>query len=190
MVKNTVPILFICPSCATAACTSQLTFFRLVVNRLYSTWKPVKSGLLEGPVLFNISNNDLEEASGLHMTPCWVGTINKVKTWTSFTWTWATGMAQQEPSETQHQQMQSPVFREQISLTATEARTDSSGALVGSELSVNQCPGCREGQQPTLSARVWPIDQESDYLLCSALTGLHLNYCTQFWSSTARKTST
>lgn len=30
----------------------------------------------------------------------------------------------------------------------------SSGALAGSELPVNQCPGCREGQQPTSSKSV------------------------------------
>lgn len=65
-------------------------------------------------------------------------------------------MAQQKPSETQNEQMQSPESRKQMPLTAVEAGMSGEKlwALVSSELSVNQCPGCREGQQPTLSARV------------------------------------
>lgn len=62
-------------------------------------------------------------------------------------------MAQLEPSEIQHQQMQSPAPRKQIPLIAIESGTGS-GALVGSELPVNQCPGCREGQLPTISKSV------------------------------------
>lgn len=48
----------------------------------------------------------------------------------------------------------------------------SSEVLMGSELSVNQRPGCRESQQPTLSARVWPIDQGKSLppLFCTHLT--------------------
>lgn len=63
------------------------------------------------------------------MTPCCVGTINIVKTWTSFRWSWATGMAQQEPSETQNQQMQSPASRKQMPLRAAEAGTVWGAAL-------------------------------------------------------------
>lgn len=58
-----VPILFIRPNLVTAACSPGLPSFGLVVNGLYSTQKPVRSGLLEGPVLFDICINNLEVAS-------------------------------------------------------------------------------------------------------------------------------
>lgn len=59
--------------------------------------------------------------------------------------------------------MGSPASRKEMLLRGTQAGTDqlwsSSGDLVRSELAVIQCPGCREGQQPPVSARVWPADQ-------------------------------
>ncbi|KAK4819149.1 hypothetical protein QYF61_025940 [Mycteria americana] len=59
-----------------------------VVNGLYSTWKPVRSGLLDGPVLFNICIDDLEEASEctlirLEDDTKLGGTINTVKDMTT-----------------------------------------------------------------------------------------------------------
>lgn len=62
LTKDIIPILSICSSLVRAACSPDLPSFG-VVNGLYSTWKSVRSGLLEGPVPFNFCVSDWEEAS-------------------------------------------------------------------------------------------------------------------------------
>lgn len=97
-----VPILFICPSLVKAACSPDLPSFGLVVNRLYSTWKPARSGLLEGPVPFNINQFGGGIRVHSHQTCRWPQTgggggraINTVKDMTTIQKNYRNG-----PSET------------------------------------------------------------------------------------------
>lgn len=67
-------------------------------------------------------------------------------------------------------------------LTAIQAGTDqlwsSSRVLVGNELAVIQCPGCREGQQPSVSGKSM-ASRTKEVITPPTLhlNRLHLKYC-------------